>query len=147
MNKIEEKLETVLKQLEYISKSEYIKGLDFYNIDSSINKLCDYLVDLMVASDKYDIYETESDNFLDNILRGEGWVGYHNLDTQGVINEFDNRTFTESPDDFVDELERLIKNYYWREDAYNKHSAETLIQETIYQLAELVNNVVGTMKE
>ena len=143
---IEQKLETTLKQLEYLA------NLPHLTVDASsqpaISKLCDYLTDLMVACDKYDIYNTESSEFLDNILRGEGWVGYHKLDSKGVINEFYNRTFTESSDDFVDEVDRLIKNYYWREDAYKgSHSAKTLIQETIYQLAELVNNVVGTIEE
>lgn len=100
----------------------------------------------MVANDKFDIYYTESSELLDNILRGVGWVGYHKLDSQGVIYEFYNKSFTNSADDFVNTLYQLIKNYYWLEEAYEAHSAETLIAETTYQLSELVNNVIETIE-
>ena len=147
MSDIVEKLETALKQLDYIAKSEYIKGLDFNNIDSTINKLCDYLVDLMIAQDKYDIYESNSDEFLDDLLRGGNWVGYDRLEHSEVIEEFLGRTFCECPDDFIGTIESLILRYYWQEEAYKKDSPEVIINDTVYNFAKLVNNVVGTMEE
>jgi hypothetical protein len=85
--------------------------------------------------------------FLDDLLRGICWVGYDRLEHSEVIEEFLSRPFAESPDNFVDTLNQLIKAHYWYGDAYPKHSAETLTLETIYQFAKLVNNVVGTMEE
>lgn len=67
------RLETALKQLDNIASSEYIKNLHLNNIDSSINKLCDYLVDLMIAQDKYDIYEGKSDEFVEDYYYWDYW--------------------------------------------------------------------------
>lgn len=144
MNNYVKKLETALKQLDYLN------NLPDLTVDSSslyaIKSLCLYLTELMMAKDKYTIFCTNSDEFVHDLLKGYR-VGYVNLDFSELIREFCGQEFVYSPDHFVDCVDKLIKAHYWQEESYPQHSSETIIQETIYHFAELINNVVNTMEE
>ena len=55
--------------------------------------LARYLVELMVAEDKQEIINGDLD-FLDTVLRGDGWIGYSELSLEQNIIEFLNRECT-----------------------------------------------------
>ena len=143
MTNMVEKLETALNQLDCLNNLQHL------TVDSSslyaIKSLCLYLTELMMAKDKYTIFCTNSDEFVHDLLKGYE-VGYANLDFPELIREFCGQEFVYSPDHFVDCVYKLIKAHYWQEESYPQHSAETLIQETIYHFAELVHNVYLLIK-
>ena len=55
--------------------------------------LARYLIELMVAEDKRDIMNGDLD-FLDTVLRGDGWTGYSNFSVEQNIIEFIEREST-----------------------------------------------------
>lgn len=55
--------------------------------------LAEYLIELMILEDKQEIINGDLD-FLDTVLRGDGWIGYSHLSIEQNISEFINRECT-----------------------------------------------------
>lgn len=67
----------------------------FQKIVATSNRylLAEYLIELMLYEDKQDILNGNAD-FLDTVLRGDGWVGYSNFSIEQNIAEFIEREST-----------------------------------------------------
>jgi hypothetical protein len=55
--------------------------------------LAEYLIELMIFEDKQEIINGDFE-FLDTVLRGDGWIGYSHLSIEQNISEFINRDCT-----------------------------------------------------
>ncbi|MDJ0589995.1 MAG: hypothetical protein QNJ72_08380 [Pleurocapsa sp. MO_226.B13] len=55
--------------------------------------LAEYLIELMLYEDKQEILNGDLD-FLDSVLRGDGWTGYSNFSIEQNISEFVERECT-----------------------------------------------------
>ena len=75
------------------------------------NLIAEYLVDLMVYEDKEEILDGDLD-FLESVLRGDGWTGYAQLLDEQNILEFANRECTHERffDSDKPEFQHLLAN-------------------------------------
>ncbi len=73
-------------------KSEAVLALLRQFIDSRDRCSCRELItEIMIQQDLDDVYKPDGEQFLRDVLNGDGWTGYSHLSLAQIIQEFDNR--------------------------------------------------------